>query len=191
MRETESVRKELGWFSWFITRERMKKNAWKCILIAWGKWSGSIFRGGGEKMERMRVREMVGERVHHRSVVAAFNQLLTPCRLAAEPTNDAMMAVSFPRTAAYLREWWRMRKRQREKGRGGEQWWEMRWEKKVGADLFCGVLIPLRLKELQHVCMWGVWYVNKASWAMKYNHLLSALDTVQFSSVDRDPEAIV
>lgn len=26
---------------------------------------------------------------------------------------------------------------------------------------------------------------------MKYSHLLSALDTVQFSSVDRDPEAIV
>lgn len=28
-------------------------------------------------------------------------------------------------------------------------------EKKVGADLFCGVLIPLRerLKELQRVCM--------------------------------------
>lgn len=45
-----------------------------------------------------------GERVHHRSVVAGFHQLLTPCRLAAEPTNDAMMAVSFPRTTAYLRE---------------------------------------------------------------------------------------
>lgn len=30
-------------------------------------------------------------RVHHRSVVAGFNQLLTPCRLAAVPTNDATM----------------------------------------------------------------------------------------------------
>lgn len=49
-------------------------------------------------------------RVHHRSVVAGFNQLLTPCRLAAVPTNDAMMAVSFPRTAAHLGEWWSGRK---------------------------------------------------------------------------------
>ena len=59
-------------------------------------------------MERMRERERErdgdGERVHHRSVVAGFNQLLTPCRLAAKSTNDAMMAVSFPRTAAHLRE---------------------------------------------------------------------------------------
>ena len=57
-------------------------------------------------MERMRERERdtEGERVHHTSVVAGFNQLLTPCRLAAVPTNDAMMAVSFPRTAAYLGE---------------------------------------------------------------------------------------
>ena len=54
--------------------------------------------------ERERERETEGERVHHTSVVAGFNQLLTPCRLAAVPTNDAMMAVSFPRTAAYLGE---------------------------------------------------------------------------------------
>lgn len=102
----------------------------KCILIARGKWSGSIFRGGEEKMERMRERETRKGRVHHRSVVAGFNQLLTPCRLAAVPTNDAMMAVSFPRTAAYLGEWWSRRKRQREKQRRGEQWWEMNWKKK-------------------------------------------------------------
>lgn len=42
-----------------------------------------------------------GEKVHPRSFIAALNQLLTPCRLAAEQTNDAMMAVSFPRAAAY------------------------------------------------------------------------------------------
>ena len=61
-----------------------------------------------------------GERAHHRSVVAGFNQLLTPCRLAAEPTNDAMMAVTFPRTAAYLRERCQMRKQHREKERVGK-----------------------------------------------------------------------
>lgn len=58
-------------------------------------------------MERMREKERErdgGEGVHHTSVVAGFNQLLTPCRLAAVPTNDPMMAVSFPRTAAYLGE---------------------------------------------------------------------------------------
>lgn len=43
------------------------------------------------------------ERVHHGSLTADFNQLLTPCRLAGEPTNDAMMAVSFPHAAAYPR----------------------------------------------------------------------------------------
>lgn len=60
-----------------------------------------MFEGEGIKTEQIRVRELGGERVHHRSLVAALNQLLTLCRLAAEPTNDAMMAVSFPRTAAY------------------------------------------------------------------------------------------
>lgn len=59
-----------------------------------------VYLEAGEKRWSEREREIEVKRVHHRSVVAGFNQLLTPCRLAAEPTNDAMMAVSFsPRTA--------------------------------------------------------------------------------------------
>lgn len=55
-----------------------------------------VYLEAGEKRWSEREREIEVKRVHHRSVVAGFNQLLTPCRLAAEPTNDAMMAVSFP-----------------------------------------------------------------------------------------------
>lgn len=66
-----------------------------------------------------------GKRVHHRSLVAALNQLLTLCRLAAEPTNDAMMAVSFPRTAAYPgtdAEWENDRGRTSEAKSSDERW---------------------------------------------------------------------
>lgn len=96
-REAGCARRELGGLSRFIKRE----NEEKCILIACG--------GGGEVRKRVYLeageekkmggiggRQTRTGRVHQGSAVAGFDQLLTPCRLAAVPTNDAMMAVSNP-----------------------------------------------------------------------------------------------
>lgn len=111
-------------------RER-QKNARNCISIVLGKSSGSIFRGVGKKHGTNESEGDGGERVHHGSLSADSNQLLTPCRLAAEPTNDAMMAVSFPRAAAYPRsdaEWENDRVKKTEGKRTDEG---SNWERKL------------------------------------------------------------
>lgn len=139
----------------------------KWLLIAWRKYIYSIFRGEEEMMEWKRETETRMGRVHHRSVVAGLNQLLTPCRLAAMPTNDAMKAVSFPRSAAHLRENDRMRCRK-------ENSIDDKWTGGGGANFFCGLFISVgETKESQdYMSEWGPWCWPEKRWSSRHQLLL-------------------
>lgn len=113
----------------------------KCILIAWGKWSGSKFRGSEEKMEPMRERHTEGKspsQICGCRLQSIINAMQIRSR-ADKRCNDGCQFPPHRRLPRGMMEWEKTTEWETEKS-NDERW---TGKKRVGANLLFGLFIPV------------------------------------------------